>query len=115
MGSPDWWRRFEYLGDRADGLDFHEDMWTPGVFEIALEPGKTAHLLTAVGKLPEQKPGAIVAETRDFLRAQDLTEKRSPAVRILAVAAEQFLVESERPGARCSPGIRGTPCTRATS
>ena len=56
MGSPDWWRRFEYLGDRADGLDFHEDMWTPGVFEIALEPGKTAHLLTAVGKLPEQKP-----------------------------------------------------------
>jgi predicted glycogen debranching enzyme len=94
MGSPDWWRRFEYLGDRADGVDFQEDMWTPGIFEVALEPGKTMHLLTAVGKLPEQKPAAIVAETCDFLRSQDLVDKRSPAVRVLAIAAEQFLVES---------------------
>ncbi|HVR19529.1 MAG TPA: amylo-alpha-1,6-glucosidase, partial [Polyangiaceae bacterium] len=95
MGSPDWWRRFEYLGDRADGLAFHEDMWTPGVFEISLEPGKTVHLLTAVGKVPEQKPDTIVAETRDFLSSQDLAGKRSPTVRILGIAAEQFLVESD--------------------
>jgi predicted glycogen debranching enzyme len=94
MGSPDWWRRFEYLGDRLDGHDFQEDMWTPGVFEIALEPGKTAHLVTAVGKPPEQQPSDIVAETREFLRSRDMATKRSPAVRVLGVAAEQFLVES---------------------
>jgi predicted glycogen debranching enzyme len=94
MGSPDWWRRFEYLGDRTDGLDFHEDMWTPGVFEMALEPGRTVHLVTAVGKLPEQKPDAIVAEAREFLRSQDFSAKRSPAVRVLGVAAEQFLVDA---------------------
>jgi predicted glycogen debranching enzyme len=93
MGSPDWWRRFEYLGDRADGLPFHEDMWTPGVFEMVLEPGRTAHLVTAVGKLPEREPSVIVAETRDFVRSQDFAGKRSPVVRVLGIAAEQFLVE----------------------
>jgi predicted glycogen debranching enzyme len=94
MGSPDWWRRFEYLGDRSDGLAFHEDMWTPGTFEFALEPGRTVHLVTAVGKPPDQKPADIVAQTCEFLRSQDLPAKRSPAVRVLGVAAEQFLVES---------------------
>jgi predicted glycogen debranching enzyme len=94
MGSPDWWRRFEYLGDRLDGLAFQEDMWTPGVFEMTLEPGKTAHLVTAVGKPPEQQPADIVAESREFLRRQDMAAKRSPAVRVLGFAAEQFLVES---------------------
>jgi predicted glycogen debranching enzyme len=94
MGSPDWWRRFEYLGDRADGIAFQEDMWTPGVFEMNLEPGKTAHLVTGVGKLGEQKPSEIVAETCDFLRSQDLGANRSHSVRVLGVAAEQFLVES---------------------
>jgi predicted glycogen debranching enzyme len=94
MGSPDWWRRFEYLADRADGLDFHEDMWTPGVFEMTLEPGKTAHLVTAVAKLPDQKPADIVAEAREYLRSQDFAANRSPAVRVLIVAAEQFMVES---------------------
>ena len=34
MGSPDWWRRFEYLEDRRLGNAFQEDMWTPGVFEL---------------------------------------------------------------------------------
>ena len=40
MGSPDWWRRFEYLEDRRLGNAFQEDMWTPGVFEVTLEPNR---------------------------------------------------------------------------
>ena len=88
------------LGDRLDGQAFQEDMWTPGVFEMTLEPGKTVHLVTAVGKPPEQKPADIVAESREFLRRQDMAAKRSPAVRVLGVAAEQFLVESG--GGLCS-------------
>jgi len=58
MGSPDWWRRFEYLEDRRLGNAFQEDMWTPGAFELVLEPNRTAYLVTAVGA----PPGARVLE-----------------------------------------------------
>jgi hypothetical protein len=30
MQSPDWWRRFRYLGDRADGLAYQETCGRPG-------------------------------------------------------------------------------------
>jgi predicted glycogen debranching enzyme len=93
MGSPDWWRRFEYLADRALGGDFQEDMWTPGIFELPLEPGKTAYLTAAVGALPSGSPADRMAETREFLLAQDPGPSRSPALRVLFTAAEQFCVD----------------------
>jgi predicted glycogen debranching enzyme len=99
MGSPDWWRKFEYLEDRADGLAFQEDMWTPGVFELALEPGKTSYLSISVGAPLHAAPAEIVQEASEFLRRQDLGPKRSNAVRVLAVAAEQFLLDAREPPA----------------
>ena len=97
MGSPDWWRRFEYLDDRAEGLAFQEDMWTPGVFELYLEPGKTSHVAVSVGGPLHARPGDIVQEAADFLRSQDLGPTRSNAVRVLGVAAEQFCVDAREP------------------
>ncbi len=97
MGSPDWWRRFEYLEDRADGLAFQEDMWTPGVFELVLEPGKTCHVAVSVGSPLQGRPAEIVEEAVEFLRARDLGPKRSNAVRVLAVAAEQFCLDAVSP------------------
>lgn len=97
MGSPDWWRRFEYLEDRADGLAFQEDMWTPGVFELLLEPGKTCHVAVSVGSPLQARPAEIVEEAVEFLRARDLGPTRSNAVRVLAVAAEQFCLDAVVP------------------
>ena len=97
MGSPDWWRKFEYLADRAEGLPFQEDMWTPGVFEITLEPNKTAHLAVAVGAPLDRKPAELVAETSAFLRSQDPGPTRSNAVRVLSLAAEQFCLDAAEP------------------
>ncbi len=97
MGSPDWWRRFEYLEDRADGLAFQEDMWTPGVFELQLEPGKTSHVGVSVGAPLDAAPATIVQEAADFLRRQDLGPTRSNAVRVLSVAAEQFCLDARDP------------------
>lgn len=93
MGSPDWWRRFEYRHDRTEHRAYQEDIWTPGVFEIYLEPGRTVHLMTSVGELLDKKPLEIVHETAEFLRSQDLGQKHSAAVRVLGVAAEQFCVD----------------------
>jgi predicted glycogen debranching enzyme len=94
MGSPDWWRKFEYLDDRTEGFQFQEDMWTPGVFELQLEPQRTYHLAVSLGGALEQRPGDVVAETREFWKARDLGPTRSSAVRVLGVAAEQFCLDA---------------------
>ncbi len=83
MGSPDWWRRFEYLNDRNEGNAFQEDIWTPGVVEMHLEPGKTAHLVIGVGALPEGAPADLVRETREELLTQDANQSRSATGRVL--------------------------------
>jgi predicted glycogen debranching enzyme len=97
MGSPDWWRKFEYLADRAEGLPFQEDMWTPGVFELPLEPNRTAYLACAVGAPIDRSPAELMAETSEFLRSQDLGPTRTHAVRVLGLAAEQFCLDAVEP------------------
>jgi predicted glycogen debranching enzyme len=98
MGSPDWWRRFEYLADRSDGIPFQEDIWTPGVFEMQLDPGRTVYLVAAIGTLPEAPPERLVEEAKAVIFAQDPGDDRPESVRALSVAAEQFCLDStERP------------------
>jgi predicted glycogen debranching enzyme len=94
MGSPDWWRRFEYLADRSDGIPFQEDIWTPGVFEFVLEPGRIMYLTVAVGALPDVPPERLMEEARGALLAQDPGEARVESVRALSVVAEQFCLDA---------------------
>lgn len=39
QAHPHWWYRFEYELDRQRGVDFQEDLWTPGVFGRELSAG----------------------------------------------------------------------------
>jgi predicted glycogen debranching enzyme len=94
MGSPDWWRRFEYLADRGLYESFEEDLWSPGVFEIELSPNKTSFLVVAVGEPPTEPPEELVAQAREYLLAQDPGAQRLSTTRILHVAAEQFVVDA---------------------
>jgi predicted glycogen debranching enzyme len=90
VGSPDWWRRFEYTKDRQNGLDYYEDMWTPGTFEFELRPGEKEYLLVSVGETLTAPPGELMRETMEWEAAQDPGPSRPNPVRALSVAAEQF-------------------------
>lgn len=91
VGSPDWWRRFEYLVERDRGLEFQEDLWTPGVFEIRPDPaGVPNFLLVGVDKLPEGKPEALFAAAENAIRGEDPGPDRPELERKLAVAAQIF-------------------------
>ncbi|HEY5962074.1 MAG TPA: glycogen debranching enzyme N-terminal domain-containing protein, partial [Polyangiaceae bacterium] len=105
VGSPDWWRRFEYLEDRTRAAEFQEDMWTPGTFELVLLPGRPQFLVTAVGSLPVESARDIVDETCAELRALDIGEQRPLIVRQLTIAAEAFRVEAPS----CTGIIAGYP------
>jgi glycogen debranching enzyme len=98
VGSPDWWRRFEYLAERDRGLEFQEDLWTPGVFEVPLDGGRR-HLVAAVDKLPEGEPADLLETARLALLGGDPGPTASLLVRKLSVAAEVFRADlTSRPG-----------------
>ncbi len=97
MGGPDWWRRFEYLADRGEHAEFQEDMWTPGVFELPLEPGRTSYLVASVGKLLDRPPAEMVMEACEAISREALGVGRPAAVRLLSVAAEQFCLDAAKP------------------
>ncbi len=93
VGSPDWWRRFEYLEDRTRAAEFQEDIWTPGTFELTLRPEQTQYLLTAVGELPSESAKDLVDETVEYLAAQAPGSARVRAIQVLWAAADSFCVE----------------------
>lgn len=101
MGFPDWWRKFEYLDDRARYEDFQEDMWSPGLFEFVLSPRETRYLVVSVGAPPEGTPNDLVMEAAQRRLGADPAycgpdgenqrKMLSPEVRGLSVAAESFV------------------------
>ncbi|MBK7579117.1 MAG: glycogen debranching enzyme family protein [Myxococcales bacterium] len=110
MGSPDWWRRFEYGEDLRRYADFQEDMWTPGTFKLALEPGGTAYLVVALGGLLDATPESIMQETREYLLARDPGERRRPLLRRLWLAADTFTSNAcEKPAAVAGYPWLGAP------
>lgn len=92
MGSPDWWRKFEYLDDRGRYLDFQEDMWSPGLFELTLQPRQTQYLLTFVGRPPEGHPEDWIMEAAQHALSCDPGQDHLPHVRALSVSAETFVL-----------------------
>jgi predicted glycogen debranching enzyme len=99
MGSPDWWRRFEYPVDRNRGVTHQEDLWTPGTFELDLEPGQTQYLVFGLTRLPRRTARDCMAEVCQTLEALDPGVGHSQAERRLCVAAEQFRADlGPRPG-----------------
>jgi predicted glycogen debranching enzyme len=45
--APDWYRNFSYAREEERGLDFSEDLATPGVFSFALADGEAVMVLSA--------------------------------------------------------------------
>ncbi len=96
MGSPDWWRKFEYLSDRGRYLDFQEDMWSPGAFEFDFEPRDTRYLQVSVGATLTGDPVDYVLRRAETRLATDLPQRFASDVRSLAVAASMFVSEGGR-------------------
>ena len=99
IGSPDWWRRFEYLVEQERGLEFHEDLWTPGTFSIPISPGEPVYLVIGVENAPNGNPAALIDETAAAIANNDPGPAASPAIRRLHVAAETFCAtQAPKPG-----------------
>jgi predicted glycogen debranching enzyme len=96
MGSPDWWRRFEYSVDRAQDRAFEEDLWTPGTFELQLEPGKPCYLVTALEEMPRAQPAALMLETIEALGKADPGRQYARPVRVACVGAHEYVAQGTK-------------------
>lgn len=92
MGSPDWWRKFEYLDDRGRYEDFQEDMWSPGTFEVTLQPRRTEYLMAFVGRAPADAPQELLMAAAQHALSCDPGQPRAAAVRSLSVSVESFVL-----------------------
>ncbi|MHB8418795.1 MAG: amylo-alpha-1,6-glucosidase [Myxococcales bacterium] len=80
--APDWYRRFQYDRERERGLDFEEDLASPGIFRWRLDGGAAAFLILEV----DGTEGASFEELR---RAE---ARRRAGLPGLARSAEAYLV-----------------------
>ena len=55
---PEWYRNFRYEAERARGLDFTEDLATPGIFTWDLSSGEAVWILGAAGDAAESPPSS---------------------------------------------------------
>ncbi len=90
VGSPDWWHRFEYLVEQDRGLEFQEDLWSPGVFRMTLQPGVPQYIVTGLDTLPEREGEELLEESAQAIRACDPGSSRPWPVRNLSIAAGLF-------------------------
>ncbi len=91
--NPQWWYRFEYEADRRRGLDFQEDLWTPGVFGRELDAGDRLGIVISTQDPAGRDAFALLEKERKrrekILRALPVQDDLA---RYLALAADSFVV-----------------------
>jgi predicted glycogen debranching enzyme len=113
---PDWWYRFELEEERRRGLDFQEDLWTPGLLRRELEAGDRFGVMASAGDAAGRD--ALEQLARERRRRQKLLDRlpvQDELTRILAIAADQFPLRRPGGGRMLAAGYPGGEATVADS
>ena len=88
-----WYYRFQYAVDRARGLDYEEDLWTPGLLHFNLRADTWVYLVCGL-----EDPGPL--RPLELLKAIEAKEKRFPVPKRLedklVNAGEHFVFEQNQ-------------------
>jgi len=98
--QPDWYWRVLHRVERDRGLDDEEDLFTPGMVEVALEPDAEVAVVSGTEPTPpgwDAGPSKRGAEERQAAVLGPASE--APLAGQLAIAAEQFRVSRRLVGA----------------
>lgn len=75
--APEWYRRFQYDAERERGLDFLEDLASPGVFTFDLAAGEATLILARNGESGADIPQGVPADARaQSLRVAERARRR---------------------------------------
>jgi predicted glycogen debranching enzyme len=88
-----WYKTFEYQREKERGLEYHEDLYSPGEFEFLVREGDKFYI---VASTEGRKMRSVeVLESSEVLRRSELTaavKSDDPLVVHLARSADSFLV-----------------------
>ncbi len=89
----DWYYNFEYLREKERGLDFHEDLFTPGIFTISLQAGAQLTLIVStenpISRNAENLLAGERARRKNLITVLPIADDLTQA---LSLAADQFVV-----------------------
>ncbi|HJA78850.1 MAG TPA: amylo-alpha-1,6-glucosidase [Candidatus Desulfovibrio intestinavium] len=75
--APDWYHAVEYLTEQERGFDHSEDLLMPGVFDIALEPGKPVYFTASTESLQKEHARHALDELWQAERARRLAAEET--------------------------------------
>ncbi|MFL9982008.1 amylo-alpha-1,6-glucosidase [Paraburkholderia sediminicola] len=95
--APDWYRNFCYVRERERGLDFSEDLATPGVFSFNLADGEAVMILSAsIISAASASSVSALADAKAAAHATELAhieqQRRSALGSRLQRSADAYLV-----------------------
>ncbi len=90
--QPHWYYHVEYAREAYRGLDFQEDLYTHGTFQITLEKGSRLGVILST-EHPGEKEAVRLLE-KERTRRENLVKEFSwnENIRALTLAADQFVV-----------------------
>ncbi len=92
--QSDWYRNFEYRLEQDRGLDFHEDLFTQGLFKLQLETGDRLGIIVSTNDPTGRDAYQLFAtEKRRREKLLQSLSNQDEFSRILALAADQFVVK----------------------
>jgi predicted glycogen debranching enzyme len=92
----EWYRGVRYRVEADRGLNDQEDLWFAGRFAVSLDPGEELGVVAWAGDPPLEPPPARAIVDAARRRSADVAAVARPdddVDRLLAVAADQFVVE----------------------
>ena len=98
--SPVWYRNFEYMIEEERGFDYHEDLFQPGILEIALKEGEDVIVTASTREFSGITKKWLTEETRrregHAQAAATSKQFKNPAdqeiMGVLQKAAKAFLI-----------------------
>jgi len=100
----EWYHSFEYQREAERGLDFREDVYSPGYFVCNLDQGESCYLIASSDPVDDLDPAQLLEDERDRRRGLLAGWESQPEqVRALVSATDAFVTER-----RGSPESKGT-------
>jgi predicted glycogen debranching enzyme len=96
--KPDCWKNFVYDRERERGLDYEEDLFTPGSYVVTLSHGDVLPVVLATAE-DDRDALELIAEERERrekLIALGSRQSASFSSPELLIAADQFLIDRDR-------------------
>jgi predicted glycogen debranching enzyme len=92
--QPDWYRNFEYSIEQYRGLDFHEDLFTHGIFRVDLKAGDKLGVIISTNNPTGRNAFKLFdIEKRRREKVLDSPSNKDEFSKTLTLAADQFVVK----------------------